>query len=64
MSDKNEQLRIQNKSGNVRLQRNIEARSATIVVVEKQYVCVFTSLLSSMQCGCAVLSSVACPALQ
>ena len=51
--------------------RNTEGRSRSLCCSEKaisikyyEYVSVFLSYLSGMQCACAILSSVACPTLQ
>jgi len=61
---------MNNKRGNVLHNITLRRVRVTIVAVEKQRIritkpeCIFCSLRYRMQCACAILSSVACPALQ
>jgi hypothetical protein len=61
---------IINKTGNVPINVTLRRLRVTIVVVEKQQVlrilsvCLQPEVYYSMQCACAILSSVACPVVQ
>jgi len=53
-----------NKAGNVCITLTLRPVHATIGAVEKQRALHIVSVLSRMQCTCAILSSAACHALQ